>query len=134
MSTLQFQRLPVAPDDGLPQAFTCTVGAGDYEFGLYANLTVPDEDPPETVYDLASAAGLARAAAPVGYVVLRVSRPGPAGAQVILLRKLVAEPGMVHFGAELAVTLTTAKIARGNLNGPGHYGTEIVIGVAQRWE
>ena len=35
---LQFFQLPVRPDQGLPQAFSCTVGATDYDFGVYANL------------------------------------------------------------------------------------------------
>lgn len=134
MSVLAFQQLPVTPDDGLPQAFSCTVGTADYQFGLYANLTVPEDDPLTTVYDFSGALQLVQPAAPVGYLVLRVARSGPGGVEVILLRKLVAEPDVVHYGAELAVMLTTAKIARGNLNGAGHYGSEIVIGVAQRWE
>jgi hypothetical protein len=133
VSQLEFRRLPVEPDQGLPQAFSCLIGGTSYEFALYANLDVADEDPPQTVYDLGSPSGLAQPVAPPGYLVLRVVRQGPAGPQVVLLRKLLAEPGLVHDAGELAITLTDARVARGNLNGPGHYGTQIVMGVAQRW-
>jgi hypothetical protein len=130
---LQFFQLPVLADQGLPQAFSCTIGVTSYDFGIYASINTGDGDPPETMYDLASASGLAEPADPPGYLVLRIVRQGPAGPQVIFLRKLVPEPGLVHYGAELAVKAPTAILARGNLNGTGSYGSQIVIGVAQRW-
>jgi hypothetical protein len=133
VSGLEFFQLPIDGDQGLPQAFTSTVGATSYEFGLYANLDVPDEDLPETVYDLASPAAVREPVALPGYLVLRVVRRGPAGPEVVLLRKVVPEPGLVHYTGELAIVVTRAKVARGNLNGTGHFGTEITIGVAQRW-
>ncbi|MEV7738920.1 hypothetical protein OG806_39975 [Streptomyces sp. NBC_00882] len=132
-AALDFRRLPVEPDEGLPQAFGCLIGATAYEFGLYASLDPPGADPPETLYDLAAPAPSATPAAPSGYLVLRVVRQGPHGPRTVLLRKLVAEPELVHSAGELAIRLVTAKVARGNLNGRGHFGTEIVIGVAQRW-
>ena len=64
---------------------------------------------------------------------LRIARQGPNGPQVIFVRKLVPEPGLIHYGAELAVKAVTAIVARGNMNGAGSYGSQIVIGVAQRW-
>jgi hypothetical protein len=54
--------------------------------------------------------------------------------EVAFLRKLVAEPGLVHEAAELAVVARTIAVARGNLNGPGRLGSEITVGVARRWE
>jgi hypothetical protein len=128
-----FSQLPVLADQGLPQAFSCTVGTTSYDFGIYANIRAGEGDPPEKLYDLAPPAGLAQPADPPGYLVLRITRQGPGGPQVIFLRKLVPEPGLVHYGAELAVKAVTALLARGNLNGPGSYGSQIVIGVAQRW-
>jgi hypothetical protein len=125
-SPLRFVQLPVVPDQGLPQAFTCAIGA-TYDFGLYANLEVPETDLPETLYDLAAAVS------PAGYLVLRIVRQGADGPRVILLRKLIPEPDLIHFAHELAIRVTQAVIARGNLNGAGHFGTQIGIGVAQRW-
>jgi hypothetical protein len=130
---LSFFQLPVAADQGLPQAFSCTVGVTSYDFGVYASINVGEADPPQTLYDLSSPSELAAAADPPGYLVLRIARQGAAGPQVIFLRKLVPEPGLVHYGAELAVKVTTAILARGNLNGTGSYGSQILIGVAQRW-
>lgn len=129
----QFFQLPVMPDEGLPQAFTCQVGLTNYDFAVYASLAVSESDPPETVYDLATTGPSAQPASPPGYLVLRVVAPSAAGPRVILLRKLVPEPELIHYGADLAVRLLVAKIARGNLNGAGHYGTQIVIGAAPRW-
>ncbi len=133
MNGLQFFQLPVIEDQGLPQAFSCDIGSRSYDFALYANLDVPASDPPETVYDLSSAAAAVIPASPPGFLVLRVVAAGLAGSQVIFLRKLVPEPQLVHYGGDLAIKLLKATIARGNLNGSGHYGTQIVMGAAQRW-
>jgi hypothetical protein len=133
VSPPQFAQLPVALDDGLPQAFSCEVGSQSYDFGLYASVEFDEDDPPETIYDLATTGPSPSPGSPPGYLVLRVVSQGAAGPRVILLRKLVPEPSLVHYGGDLAVELLQARIARGNLNGAGHYGTQIVIGVASRW-
>jgi hypothetical protein len=122
--TMDFAPLPVLADQGLPQAFSCDIGDAGFEFGLYANLAVPDTDPATAMYDLADPA------AP-GHLVLRVT--GPGGNPVHLLRKLVPEPDLVHDAGPLAVRLTAARIARGNLNGSGSFGSRITIEVARRW-
>lgn len=133
MSALRFLQLPVEPDDGLPQAFSCFVGPISYDFGLYANLDSADA-PPSTLYDLGSPDAVKRPVRPRGYLVRRVVGPGPAGPRIVFLRKLVAEPNLVHYAGPLAIKLVEARVACGNLNGRGHFGTRIVIGVAQRWE
>jgi hypothetical protein len=120
---MDFVPLPVLPDLGLPQAFACDIAGAGYEFGLYANLTVPDADPPETRYDLGAAG------AP-GFLVLRVVQQGAGGPGVVLLRKLLPEPGLVHRAGPLAVRLTQAVVARGNLNAAGNFGSRITIEVA----
>ncbi|MEU0740849.1 hypothetical protein [Streptomyces sp. NPDC006134] len=133
MTTPAFHRLPVDPDEGLPQAFGCVIGGTRYDFGLYAVLGDAGDDPPSTLYDLASPGRITVPSAPPGYLVLRVARRGPDGPRVVLLRKLVPEPDLVHHAGRLAIRLLEAKVARGNLNGRGHYGSSIVIGVALRW-
>lgn len=129
----EYRRLPVEADEGLPQVFTCRIGDTSYEFGLYAVVDARPDDPLDTVYDLGPGPAADPPVAPPGYLVLRVVRQGPGGPQTTLLRKLVAEPGLVHPADRLAVRLLEARVARGNLNGRGHYGSSIVIGVAQRW-
>jgi hypothetical protein len=123
---MDFTPLPVLPDLGLPQAFSCDVAGVGYEFGLYANLTVQESDPLETLYELG-------APDPPGFLVLRVVQQGASGPQVVLLRKLVPEPGLVHGAGSLAVRLTEAAVARGNLNGTGSFGSRITIEVRTRW-
>ncbi|MFD3565999.1 hypothetical protein [Streptomyces sp. NPDC058667] len=137
---LRFQRLPVEPDAGLPQAFRCPVGNTPFTFALYANFHGGEQDPPETLYDLVegSRTPCPQAASaqprPPGCLVLRVIGTGPDGPRVLFLRKLVPEPNLVHEAGPLAFRLVEATVARGNLNGSGHYGSRIVIGVARRWE
>jgi hypothetical protein len=120
---MDFAPLPLLPELGLPQAFACDVAGAGYEFGLYANITVPDADPVETLYDLGAAD------AP-GFLVLRVVQQSAGGPTVVLLRKLLPESGLVHRAGPLAVRLTRAVVARGNLNGVGSFGSRITIEVA----
>jgi hypothetical protein len=133
VGTLDFHQLPVEPDEGLPQTFDCLIGGTAYDFGLYANLDAAADDPPQTLYDLAAPNRIGAPAPPPGYLVLRVVRLGSEGPHVEFLRKLVAEPELVHHTERLAIRLLEARLARGNLNGRGHYGSRIVIGVAQLW-
>jgi hypothetical protein len=134
-----FAPLPVLPDLGLPQAFSCDIGGIGYVFGVYAILDVAQADPLETQYDLSAPQA-------TGYLVLRVvqqsgvpasaSAGGSASAgvpSVLLLRRLVPDPGLVHLAGRLAVRLTEAVVARGNINGVGSFGSRITIEVAQRW-
>jgi hypothetical protein len=127
----QFLELPVEPDQGLPQAFSFKVGASAYLASIYANIHAGPGDGLQTLYDLSRPSG-PPPAAPPGYLVLRIDRTGP-DARTLLLRKLVVEPGLVHPAGELAVKIVEATVARGNLNGAGHFGTRILIGVSQRW-
>lgn len=133
LASLPFYQLPVDPDQGLPQAFSCTIGTSDYDIGLYASISPAASDPLQAVYDLAGPRGLAVAADPPGYLVLRIVRQDPDRPHVIFLRKVIPDPALIHAAAELAVKVVTAVVARGNLNGSGSYGSQIVIGVAQRW-
>jgi hypothetical protein len=139
VSDLEFCRVPFTPEDGLPQAVTCVVGPGTYDFAVYASLDVPRDDPLDTVYDLAwPGPAPGRVGTPRGHLVLRVTGAGAAdagapGARMLLLRKLVPDPKLVHPAGPLAITLHEARIARGNLNGAGHFGSSIRLGVALRW-
>jgi hypothetical protein len=131
-SALQFLQLPVDLDQGLPQRFSFAMAGASYDVSLYAAVVVDTNDPLEMIYDLGPPPASTSPTAPPGYLVVRIDRLGPLAA-TILLRKLVPEPDLVHLAEELAVKLTQARIARGNLNGAGHFGTQIVVGVAQRW-
>jgi hypothetical protein len=129
---VEFRALPIDPDAGLPQRFSVTVGGTAYNAIVYASITTRREDPTTHVYDLSSPVGVTAPETPRGYLVLRMERA--ATGDVVLLRKLIPESGLVQEAAELAVVARRIAIARGNLNGPGKLGSEIVVGVARRWE
>jgi hypothetical protein len=129
---LEFLKLPVDPDLGLPQRFSLAVGADHYQVTLYANLPSRHAEPLDHVHDLAPAGRIDAPQSPIGFLVLRIDRLGPA-AKTILLRKVVPDPWLVHPADELAVSVRRARIARGNLNGAGRLGSAIDIGVARRW-
>lgn len=133
MGDLQFRLLPVDADQGLPQSFTFSIASASYTVFLYASIAVRDSDPLEQLYDLSSPSGHPNPQSPPGYLVIRIDRRTPGGAETLLLRKLVPEPAVVHTARELAVVLRQAVIARGNLNGRGRFGSKIVIGIAPRW-
>lgn len=133
-AALDFRRLPVEPDDGLPQRFSVPLGAATYEFSLYASLPFDRLEPLETIHDFAPVQRPAAPVAPTGYVVLRVDRSDASGVRTIFLRKVVPDPELVHEAAELVVLVDRVRIARGNLNGQGRFGSEIDMWVARRWE
>ena len=68
-----------AADQGLPQAFSCTIGATSYDFGVYANIDVGRERPAGDAVRPDAAERARQARRPPGYLVLRIVRQGPAG-------------------------------------------------------
>lgn len=129
---LEFLRLPVDPDLGLPQRFTIAAGGDRYLVSLYANLPGAPPEPLDHVFDLAPPERRAVPESPPGFLVLRIDRLGPA-AKTILLRKIVPDRHLVHPAEELAVSVRRARLARGNLNSRGRLGSAFEIGVARRW-
>lgn len=117
-----YLRLPVAADDGFPQAFRMTMGRGSYVVGL--SVTVLDDALP--------AAGLPlRLPRPDAYMVLVVTREGPGPAEVIFRRKLVLDHE--YGAAELAFIARELVVDPRNLNAAGAFGSRITVGVAARW-
>lgn len=127
--TRTYLRLPINADEGLPQAFRLDLGGRVYRVLLYVN--VPEEEvepPPDAVYDLFSDDPTQRRGA---FLVMRVSREGPAAPEVIFQRKL--QPDVEYTAAELTFTFREAVVDRRNLNGAGAFGSHILGGVATRW-
>jgi|GEM_PF-5900470 len=89
-------------------------------------------DPPDTVYDLAPPEPTVRPSVPPGFLVLRVARASTPS-KPLLLGKVVVDPALVQEAGELGLVVKRARVARGNLNGRGHFGTDIVIGVGLLW-
>lgn len=132
-AALDFRRVPVDPDEGLPQHFSVPLGDATYEFGLYATLAADPREPLEALHDFAPAPNPTAPSAPDGFLVLRIDRRDALGLETILLRKVVPDPALVHEAAELAVLVDRVRIARGNLNGSGRLGSAIDVWVARRW-
>jgi hypothetical protein len=122
MPSPTFLRLPINPDEGFPQAFRVTVSGRTYQFRLYANVS---ED--FTAHAPDKPVDLPRDGA---FLVLTVDREEPGGLVTILRRKLV--PGVEYHAAELALTFTTIRVDRRNLNGVGSFSSDVVGGVASR--
>ncbi|GAB2686964.1 hypothetical protein [Nocardia thraciensis] len=115
-----YRRLPVAPDEGFPQAFRLVVD--DIGYTVTLQVTVLDE--------ALLSAGVLELPLPGAYLVLTVQRDEPVAEQ-IFRRKLV--PGLEYAAAELGLVATTMRVDPRNLNGHGRFGSEIVIGVTRRW-
>lgn len=132
-TALEYRRLPVEPDQGLPQRFEVPLGTATFAFSLYASLPHDPRESLETLHDFAPVEHPRVPAAPRGHLVLRVERRDASGARTVLLRKVVPDPELVHHAAELAIVVDRVRIARGNINGPGRLGSEIDVWVARRW-
>src|SRR5690348_11364554 len=115
MPSPTFLRLPINPDEGFPQAFRVTVAGRTYQFRLYANVS---ED--FIAHAPAKPVDLPRDGA---FLVLTVDREEPGGLVTILRRKLVA--GVEYHAAELALTFTTIRVDRRNLNGVGSFSSDV---------
>lgn len=124
--------LPVDPDQGFPQRFLVAISGASYDVQLYANVagTVPRELP--ELLELAPPDQPTEPSAPPAFLVLTITRRTPP-AEVLLRRKVVVDPGLVHEAHELAVVVHEARIARDNLNGRARRGSRVVIGVGRRW-
>ena len=134
MSTArQFLQLPANPDQGLPQRFTFVLAGRRYEATLYANLSIAEQDPLTTLYDLSSPRDVTVPQEPPGFLVLRIDRRDDTGMTTVFLRKVVPEDGLEHVASDLIIKVRRAVIARGNLGGQGRYGSNLTLGVAPRW-
>ncbi|MFD7297824.1 hypothetical protein ACFV9W_31450 [Streptomyces sp. NPDC059897] len=127
MSEPRFLRLPIDPDEGFPQSFRLAWQGHTYVFGFQVNIAEEVLPAADTPQGLRAAVTLPRDGA---FLVLTVDRESAAGGVTLLRRKVI--PGMVHQAGELAVVVHTSRIALGNLQGFGQYGSEIVAGVAAR--
>jgi hypothetical protein len=132
-AALDYRRLPVDPDQGLPQRFEVPLGTATFAFSLYASLPHDPREPLETLHDFAPVERPKAPVAPPGHLVLRVDRRDAAGARIVFLRKVVPDPELVHHAGELAILVDRVRIARGNVNAPGRLGSQIDVWVARRW-
>ncbi len=119
-----FLRLPINADEGFPQTFQLTFHQKSYQFLLYVNaLEREAELPDDYVFHLPE---------PGAFMVMRVARAGPGESQVIFQRKLVLN--LEYEADEVAFVFRTLEVAKGNLNGAGAFGSQVIGGIASRWD
>lgn len=148
--------VPIRPDDGFPQSFLMSVGEKLYTLTFSVSfLTLEPFTPLPPDPDPAPAAELLPPPVPPGLPGERVTLPTPAGRGAGLLYPLpqpdlylvlkveredlppeqrvlgITRPVLglpVRFG-DLQLTFSEMEIARGNLQGPGAYGSRVVAEV-----
>jgi hypothetical protein len=153
-----FQRLPIQPEDGFPQAFLLRLEQTMYRLALSVSFLTfepfampraggetPEHRVPRRSLSLPLSFAGARVQLPwevvterdraiydlpqeMLYLVLRVERPDlPEGQQIQSVTRTVL--GMPIRLGDLEFLFQRIRIARGNLFGPGDFGSEVIAGV-----
>lgn len=115
--------LPIDGTQGLPQEFPVLFADRIYHFRLHVNAL------PALLEDRTAILELP---APEAFLVVRVEVESPdASRRTIFLRKVIRE---LEYQAEaIALTFPQQRVAVGNLNGRGEFGTRLSGGIAARW-
>jgi hypothetical protein len=115
--------LPIESNRGFPQTFSFTFAGQIYYFRLYVNISSQFLDQLLTPTLLPNE---------YAFLVLQVERDTVNGSrETIFCRKIV--PYLEYETELIALTFSTIKIARPNLNGQGDFGSQVTGGIAQRW-
>lgn len=115
--------LPIDSTQGFPQGFSSPFGGQTYHFLLYVNFSS------QLLDDIFTNKMLPTESA---FLVVQVKREkGDGTRETIFLRKVV--PNLEYEAENIALTFSTIRIARSNLNGQGNFGSQITGGIAQRW-
>jgi hypothetical protein len=138
-------RLPVNPDEGFPQSFLLALAGRTYQVQLYVDVPehlLPHELGQRETVDVVSGGypapgplgegAAADPAAPApGLLVAAVARQEPDGTLVPLLRRRLL-PGLLYTARELLLLVDEVRIAAGNLNGAGPFGSVLRARVGVR--
>lgn len=134
--TAGLRRLPVDADEGFPQSFLVALEELTYRVELYVNVPehlLPLRPAPRDVIDVVggipSATGDLHDA--TGLLVAAIARQQADGVLVPLLRRRLL-PGLVHTASELVLAVDDVRIAAGNLNGAGRFGSVVDARVGVR--
>lgn len=120
-TTATLRTLPVDPDDGFPQSFLLGVGERTFLVELYVDVPehlLDRRSDPRTPIDLVGSATTPAHGMLVGIM----ARQSADGTPVELLRRRLL-PGLLYTAGELELTLDEVRIAVGNLNGAGSFGS-----------
>lgn len=128
--TSGLRSLPVDPADGFPQSFLLALGDTTYRFDLYVDVPehLLDRDAdPRTPLDLVGSATQQAQGMLVGIVV----RQSADGTPVQLLRRRLL-PGLLYAAGEVLLVVDEVRIALGNLNAAGSFGSVLTARVGLR--
>lgn len=119
-----FTPLPINLVRGFPQSFPFLFDGRTYHFTLYVNVAAHLlDDRPEFISVPTDEA----------FLVCRVEHElADTTREVIFLRKIV--PQLQYEAENIKLLFSEHRIARDNLNGQGEHGTQLVGGIARRWE
>jgi hypothetical protein len=123
MAQRTYLQLPINADEGFPQSFRLNFNGKTYQIVLYVNVLEDTPVPPDEIYTLPK---------PGAFMVMRVLREDISGATVIFQRKLV--PNLEYEAGEVAFVFRQMRVAKSNLNGLGSFGSQIIGGIATRWD
>jgi hypothetical protein len=126
MTQRPYMQLPINADEGFPQSFRLNFAGNAYRLSFYVNIlekeiTLPDDH----IFQLPTADDSADA-----FMVMSVAREDADGLAVLFRRKLVLN--LEYEAAELAFVFRKLHVAKGNLNGIGAFGSEVIGGIAER--
>lgn len=133
--TASLRRLPVDADEGFPQSFLLALAELTYRVELYVDVPehlLPPRPAPRDVIDVVGAApsaGQPHDAAAL--LVAAIARQQADGVVVPLLRRRLL-PGLTHTAGELVLVVDDVRIAAGNLNGAGQFGSVVEARVGVR--
>ena len=122
--------LPVNPDEGFPQSFLVALAGRTYRVELYVD--VPEHLLPREPGQRESVDVVGGAAGPaIGLLVATIARQEPDGTLVSLLRRRLL-PGLLYSARELLLVVDEVRVAAGNLNGAGPFGSVLRARVGAR--
>lgn len=123
--------LPVDADEGFPQSFLFALGSDTYRAELYVNVAeamLPRW--PANPHTLIDVVGDQPEIPAKGLLVAAVIRQGDGGDVPLLRRRLL--PGVVHTLGDLRLFVVELRIALGNLNAAGSFGSVVTVKVGPR--
>jgi hypothetical protein len=124
MTARTYYQLPINADEGFPQSFQLNFNNQSYQILLYVNVLEKEAPYPEGhVFELPEVNA---------FLVMQVARVSSTGTQIIFKRKLVLD--LEYTAGEVAFLFRIMRVAMKNINGVGSFGSQIVGGIAARWD
>jgi hypothetical protein len=126
-----YRTMPVNADEGFPQSFLVALGTSTYRVDLYVNVAehlLPRWPPnPRILIDVVGD----QPELPVkGSLVCAVFRRGDDGDVPLMRRRLL--PGITHTLDEVSLVVVETRVALGNLNAAGPFGSVVDVRVRVR--